>query len=287
MDKIDARQKIFNNAVDKLIAQIPNGLSDIEKARYVYLNLGKLLCYDEKYWYGNSEIKSRIFRKYMSTTPKFSQIQPDKKKKAICVSISKLYSSVLKKIGIKSGQQQELDHTCSYLFIDNKLYYADLNNDLKFIQLDLPTKHFFINGNNVLSKDDLQKIDQKLGYFYTGVKSFKDVIDLIRSKIKIMDNLGSKLQCIFDLGSTIHGVKNLEIIERNLTYKYLLENTLPIKELNRVNSLQLYETQLDEGHRKNRTNYQTIYLAQDFNRDSKINEFFAADDCRKSSATNI
>ena len=134
MKNIDSRQKVFDNAVDKLIKQIPDNLDDIEKARYVYLNLGKLLSYDEKYWYGNSEIKNRIYKKSMSTTPRFSEIQPNKKKKVICVSISKLYSSVLNKVGIKSGQQKEIDHVYNYLTINNNFYFADLNNDLKYIQ---------------------------------------------------------------------------------------------------------------------------------------------------------
>ena len=223
MNNIDSRQKVFDNAVDKLIKQIPDNLDDIEKARYVYLNLGKLLSYDEKYWYGNSEIKNRIYKKSMCTTPRFSEIQPNKKKKAICVSISKLYSSVLNKVGINAGQQHEIDHTFTYMFANNKLYYADLNNDLKFIQLNLPTRYFFVRGANFLSKDILQSIDEKLGYTYTGQKSFEDTISLIKSKTQSMNKLSDKMQCIFDLGSTIPGVKDLELIERNSTYKPILQ----------------------------------------------------------------
>ena len=273
MNNIDSRQKVFDNAVDKLIKQIPDNLDDIEKARYVYLNLGKLLSYDEKYWYGNSEIKNRIYKKSMCTTPRFSEIQPNKKKKAICVSISKLYSSVLNKVGINAGQQHEIDHTFTYMFANNKLYYADLNNDLKFIQLNLPTRYFFVKGANFLSKDILQSIDEKLGYTYTGQKSFEDTISLIKSKTQSMSKLSDKMQCIFDLGSTIPGVKDLELIERNSTYNYLSQMVLPEKDFLKVRPIQLYETQLDEKHRKNRVNYQTVYIIQDFNKETKKNEF--------------
>ena len=254
MKNIDSRQKVFDNAVDKLIKQIPDNLDDIEKARYVYLNLGKLLSYDEKYWYGNSEIKNRIYKKSMCTTPRFSEIQPNKKKKAICVSISKLYSSVLNKVGINAGQQHEIDHTFTYMFANNKLYYADLNNDLKFIQLNLPTRYFFVRGA-------------------TGQKSFEDTISLIKSKTQSMNKLSDKMQCIFDLGSTIPGVKDLELIERNSTYNYLSQMVLPEKDFLKVRPIQLYETQLDEKHRKNRVNYQTVYIIQDFNKETKKNEF--------------
>lgn len=273
MKNIDSRQKVFDNAVDKLIKQIPDNLDDIEKARYVYLNLGKLLSYDEKYWYGNSEIKNRIYKKSMCTTPRFSEIQPNKKKKVICVSISKLYSSVLNKVGIKSGQQKEIDHVYNYLTINNNFYLADLNNDLKYIQLNLPTKHFFVRGANVLSKYNLQCIDEKLGYFYDGEKHFNNVIRLIKYKIRGMDKLNDKMQCIFDLAPAIPGLKDLELIERNSIYNYLAQSTLNNKEFLRVRPIELYETKIDDKKRKNRDNYQTVYITQDFNKETKKTDF--------------
>lgn len=273
MENIDTRQRVFDNAIDKLVKQIPDGLNDIEKARYVYLNLGKLLCYDEKYWYGNSEIKNRIYRRSMFSAPKFSEIQENKKKKVICVSISKLYSSVLHLVGIKSGQQNEIDHVYNYMTINNNLYFADLNNDLKYIQLNLPTKHFFVRGENVLSKEDLQSIDEKIVYFYDGEKNFENVIGLIRSKIQMMDKLSDKMQCIFDLAPTIPGVKDLELIERNSIYNYLALNTLNNKEFLRERSIELYETQIDNKKRKNRVNYQTVYFTQDYNHETKKTDF--------------
>ena len=273
MDKVNFRKITFNNAIERLVAQIPNNLSEIEKARYVYLELGKLLCYDEKYWFGNSKIQNRIYKKSLHSTPRFSEIQENRKRKSICVSISKLYSSVLEKIGIKSGQQNEDDHFYSYLIIKDKLYYADLNNDMKYIQLYLPTSFFFTEGANVLSKDRLQQIDEKLGYYYKGIYNFKSKINMIETKFKNINTLCDKIQCIFDLGSEIPGVKDLELIERNSIYKTLFLKTLSSKEYDRVQSFQLYEIQTDDNKIKNRVNYQTVYVTKDFDRDSKKDSF--------------
>lgn len=281
----------FNNAIDRLIAQIPNNLSEIEKARYVYLELGKLLCYDEKYWFGNSEIKNRIYKKSLLSTPSFSEIQENKKKKAICISISKLYSSVLQEIGIKSGQQKENDHFYTYFFIKDKLFYADLNNDMKYIQLDLPTSYFCIEGTNVLSKEQLLKIDDKLGFYYKGLDNLKNKINLIKSKFKGLNTLSDKMQCIFDLGSEIPGVKDLELIERNFIYRRLALQTLSDKEFDRVQSLQFYEVQTDEKKFNNRVNYQTVYVTKDFDRNSKKDIFsyfvFSQDDRKFKKVTPV
>ena len=119
MDKVNFRKITFNNAIERLVTQIPNNLSEIEKARYVYLELGKLLCYDEKYWFGNSKIQNRIYKKSLHSTPNFSEIQENRKKKSICISISKLYSSVLQEIGIKSGQQSVNGHYFTYLIMND------------------------------------------------------------------------------------------------------------------------------------------------------------------------
>ena len=273
MNSIDFRRITFNNAVERLIAQIPNNLSEIEKARYVYLELGKLICYDEKYWFGTSEIQHRIYKKSLNSTPSFSEIQENKKKKAICISISKLYSSILQEIGIKAGQQNENDHFYSYLIIKDKLYYADLNNDMKYIQLELPTSFFFTEGANVLSKDRLQQIDEKLGYHYKGIYNFKSKINMIKTKFKNLNALSDKMQCIFDLGSEIPGVKDLELIERNFVYRKLALKTLSDKEFGKLQALELYEVQKDEKDSKNRINYQTVYVTRDFNSDLRKETF--------------
>lgn len=273
MGKTNFKIITFNNAVDRLIAQIPNNLSEIEKARYVYLELGKLLCYDEKYWFGNSKIQNRIYKKSLHSTPRFSEIQENRKRKSICISISKLYSSVLQEIGIKSGQQSENGHYFTYLIMNDSLYYADLNNDMKYIQLELPTSFFCTEGAKVLSKDRLQQIDEKLGYHYKGIYNFKSKINMIETKFKNINTLCDKVQCIFDLGSEIPGVKDLELIERNSIYKTLFLKTLSSKEYDRVQSFQLYEIQTDDNKIKNRVNYQTIYVTKDFDRDSKKDSF--------------
>ena len=273
MDKVNFRKITFNNAIERLVTQIPNNLSEIEKARYVYLELGKLLCYDEKYWFGNSNIQNRIYKKSLHSTPNFSEIQENRKKKSICISISKLYSSVLQEIGIKSGQQSENGHYFTYLIMNDSLYYADLNNDMKYIQLELPTSFFCTEGIHVLSKDRLKKIDEKLGYHYKGLYNFKSKIDLIKSKFENLNTLSDKMQCIFDLGSQIPGVKDLELIERNSIYKIISLAALSDKEYDRVQALQLYEIQPDENNFKNRVNYQTVYVTKDYDCDLKKDNF--------------
>ena len=47
--------RIYENAIDKMVAEMPKGLTELEQARYIYINLGKLLAYDERYTVGNNK----------------------------------------------------------------------------------------------------------------------------------------------------------------------------------------------------------------------------------------
>ena len=47
--------RIYENAIDKMVAEMPKWLTELEQARYIYINLGKLLAYDERYTVGNNK----------------------------------------------------------------------------------------------------------------------------------------------------------------------------------------------------------------------------------------
>ena len=45
----------INNLTENVLRRMPANLTQIEQARYIYLQLGKLFTFDEKYWLGNSK----------------------------------------------------------------------------------------------------------------------------------------------------------------------------------------------------------------------------------------
>ncbi len=52
----------INNLTENVLRRMPANLTQIEQARYIYLQLGKLFTFDEKYWLGNSKTRRMIYR---------------------------------------------------------------------------------------------------------------------------------------------------------------------------------------------------------------------------------
>lgn len=275
MASTEINQKIFNNAIEKLIAEIPEGLSDFEKARYVYLEMGKLFSYDEKYMFGNSKIRHKMYVRAEKNPISFDEMKLNQKKKAICVSMTKVYNSTLNKIGIKACEYVPYDHYSSFFFIDGNRYTADLNNDLKFIQLHLPTKYFATLDGKIVDPILLEKIDEKLGYFYTGEEKIMNVINEAKEKNRNEKKLCNKVENIFNLSLKIDGIKDLGMIERNLTYDFLFKNILKGNEISkvRINKLPIYDKIEDKNKNQIRTNYNLVYCIQDYDEKLRRNVF--------------
>ena len=77
---------------------MPKNLSKIEKAYYVYLELGKILSENPEFVFNNREEKERSYNDVI-----------DSKYYGICKSISELYVSILKdkRIGISADLVKE------------------------------------------------------------------------------------------------------------------------------------------------------------------------------------
>ena len=273
------RERLFNNAVEKLIAKIPEGLSDLEKARYVYLELGKLFSFDERYWFGTGDTRNRMHRRAECVPIGFDELQENQKKKAICVSIAGTYMSVLEQIGIKSHDNYDYDHRYVIVHIEDKRYAADLDKDLRFIQLHLPTKNFGKINYNIIDPIELEKIDEKLGYFYTGEKQFRDVINNTAEKNENETMLYKRVENIFNASKQIDGIDDLGIIERNLVYQFLFDRILNVKDRSNIHQKQIY----DIDSTGERTNYDTIFAVTDYGKKSKDNvyKYFMYDKTKK------
>lgn len=166
---------------------MPEGLDDVEKARYVYINLGKIFTIDENYTLGNSKSRYNFERYTMKEKIDFEKLKAKGNKyKGVCIHIAKIYGIVLESLGIggylvkESGRDQ---HRSNEVWIDlNKgkenpeeekwlIFPADLQADLKNIQMHRRTALFGCNysrTNFKISDERLEEIDKKIGYEYDG-----------------------------------------------------------------------------------------------------------------------
>ena len=117
---------ITNYKIDTIINNIPQNISQIEKAYYIYLELGKIVSESPQFVFTNKEGKERHYNDVI-----------DSEYYGICKSISELYVSILrdKRIGIsadlvKKYPESPITHIDTILKIDGKNYITNLISDL-------------------------------------------------------------------------------------------------------------------------------------------------------------
>lgn len=168
--------------VEKLKSKMPKDLTEIEIAKYIYIELGKIKSYDEKYYFGNSKTKSKIYRLAKNTPNRINETM--KNKKIVCVSLSYLYRELLKRFDIKSYinlPDIEGDHVNVVICLsDGRNIKADLQLDLLMIQTNMKTRYFGtkesgeeINGYSEISDEENIEIDKRINYI-NNEKDYRD-----------------------------------------------------------------------------------------------------------------
>ena len=178
----------INNLTENILRRMPANLTQMEQARYIYLQLGKLFTFDEKYWLGNSKTRRMIYKSAKRIhTPKDL-----KNNKVICVSLTNTYNSLLQRIGIEAEAVHAEDdlHVYSIFKIDGVEYEADLQRDMKFIQAHRKTRLFGrepdYSTRKLISDEQMQEMDEKFGYTYEGDEYLAILIDRLRDKLELI-----------------------------------------------------------------------------------------------------
>ena len=213
---LDSPKNLYTNLInsskiDNIIKNMPQNLSQIEKAYYIYLELGKIVSESPQFVFTNKEGKEKHYNDMI-----------DSEYYGICKSISELYVSILrdKRIGVsadlvKKSPESPITHIDTILKINGKNYITNLISDLSRIKtsrrvnsfcLDLsrPVKDSILKEENEsylkrlehyygkidsLTRQDIEKLDKKLGYSFFIPKVSKenergiyteDTIELLR-----------------------------------------------------------------------------------------------------------
>ena len=179
---------IKTEEIETIISNMPQNLSQIEKAYYIYIELGKIVKENPQF------VFSEVQGKYEHYNDKI-----DDNYYGICKSISELYVGILrdKRIGIsadlfKQYPQSGIGHIDAILNIDGKHYITNLIGDLSRIKtsrrinqfgfdLDRDTGDENENAENreylyrlekyygkmsSLNRQEIEQLDTKLGYSF-------------------------------------------------------------------------------------------------------------------------
>lgn len=162
------KEDILNNPeIESIINSMPQGLSKIEKAYYIYLELGKIFNENAEFVFNNREYKEEHYNE-----------PTNEKYEGVCKSISELYVKILtdKRIGIeaetvKKNSEGSLSHVDTILKIEGKTYIANLIADLSRIKTSRRTNWFCFDLSSPTGKraldidrvDYLHRLEQKYG----------------------------------------------------------------------------------------------------------------------------
>lgn len=190
---LDSPKNLYQNLVStkqiqNILNNIPEDLTQMEKAYYTYLELGKILKEDPKFVFSGFQDNKRMYHNKIN-----------KNFYGICKSISELYVSLLrdKKIGIhadlvKRNPDSDISHIDTILKVDDKFYIANLIADLSRIKTSRRINNFCydltrtenleitedINKQylyrleshygkiDCLTRQDMEKLDKKLNYSF-------------------------------------------------------------------------------------------------------------------------
>lgn len=178
---------LINKFIDELKPEI-NNLSEIEKARYVYIKLGKIKEFNDDFLYGTSLSKSEI---YNNEKNKQSLLINDlmQSNKLICVGLSKLYKEILNRLKISCELCTVGEEDCRHMYniiktSNDETYKADLQKDMRYIHIGMST-HYFGQADmedlDIISKKDLKEIDKKIGYIKEDYTD-KYIQDLLKQR---------------------------------------------------------------------------------------------------------
>ena len=181
LDEAKYKDLVAYDKIESLINNMPEGLSELEKAYYVYIGLGKIVSENPEFVFTDRAGKEAHYNDQMDT--EFY---------GICKSISELYVSVLKdeRIGItaelvKKSPNSPITHVDTVLKVDGKYYIANLISDLSKIKSSRRIDSFGAGlerfDRNPKMKEDyeeyVKKLEKRFGKFATLTREQREELD--------------------------------------------------------------------------------------------------------------
>ncbi len=240
----------ISNLTENILRRMPANLTQIEQARYIYLQLGKLFTFDEKYWLGNSKTRKMIYK----SARKIHTPKDLKSNKVICVSLTNTYNGLLQRMGIEAEAVHAEDdlHVYSIFKIDGVEYEADLQRDMKFIQAHRKTRLFGrepdYSTRKLISDEQMQEMDEKFGYTYEGDENLYILINRLKEKLKQFSSVGKKTEYALKQIGQFEEDSDMGFVEKMLYYEMILPDVLNEKEAKKIQIMDMYVE--NDGERK-------------------------------------
>lgn len=205
--KNDYKNLIKSPKIDNIIKNIPENLSETEKAYYIYLELGKILSEDPQFVFTDRKGKEEHYNDSI-----------DENYYGICKSISELYVSILNSepIGIeaelvKKYPDSPITHIDTILNLNGKKYIANLISDLSRIKTSRRVNSFGFD----LSRTDPDPIrnQENMAYLERLEQYYGKIESIPRADIEKLDKKLNYSTFLKDIKSEERGVYTDDVIK--------------------------------------------------------------------------
>jgi len=208
--------------IDSIIDNMPTSLSDLEKIRYIYIKLGKLVNMDIN---ALSDKNENIVLENINSVNNIWESLLNRK--VTDVTLSKILMYLCSRIGIESEliSNNINGHIANKISLGESFLIVDLANDIHNIQGKFSTKSFDKYNDNI-------NIDKKVSYIKDNYMDY--YIDQELKKIDYTsDNI---IYEILVLTQNILSINNIGTVELSKIYKMIFDKYCPNYNIN-INNL--------------------------------------------------
>jgi hypothetical protein len=237
----------LENYIEKIERYVSehNDLTETETIRYVYLDLGKKLSFNEKFLpFGNTKNRQILYKFRSSSIKDLEECMETNK--AICKSISYILEHILKRFDIDietvidSNDLRKCPHTYNIIHPkEGKPYSIDLQEDIYNIQSHSFTRNFGISVKDgksyIISRFEQEQMDRKNGYIDDENYYADDYLYLLKYDTNFMEDFDEKVKFILE-NIDIYDNPNMGYTDRQWHHKSILEEFFPIKDFDYQNN---------------------------------------------------
>ena len=233
--------------IKNILLDMPKNLTEIEKARYIYLKLGLLLSFSTKYRNTTSEEFVKMYIEEVDLE-NFNIHNTFGKNWAI------IYSYLLDCVKIPNDIISNKEIECVRFMVDNKYWIANATygnyTDLSRIKYGDNTSNFGVAQQQARNKKNslidtydssmrlLEKIDKKITFYSERKEKLKRIKTILSQNNNIVFNPKKKIEMIFDtVGELSNGYYEAKNFIQSMEHKYLT-----MEELKYIHKVELKRT---------------------------------------------
>lgn len=188
-------------SIKDIIKNIPEGLSEIEKVRYIYIEVAKILSYKRDFLYLLDDRPMEDIYTENITIDSIENSDYQNKISAVCNQYAGILTETLNSLyrpyinaRTVGYDKRKFSYVAVIVTVCGNSYYLDINPDLYRVQKGMKTVGFATCNEIIedakcktISEEELKRVDEKIGYCKYGMY-MNDAIEMLKSEMLDEEN---------------------------------------------------------------------------------------------------